>query len=51
ASDIVKKIPSALKRDYEISKARGKRDWETPFKLAIDQKLPRLRRSFSKPKG
>ncbi|KJJ84194.1 phosphomethylpyrimidine synthase [Candidatus Omnitrophus magneticus] len=51
ASDIVKKIPSALKRDYEISKARGKRDWETQFKLAIDQKLPRLRRSVSKPKG
>ncbi len=50
AGDIVKKVPSALKRDMEISKARAKRDWPAQFKLALDTELPEKVRNTSKPK-
>lgn len=44
AADIVKNIPSAIKRDMEISKARAKRDWKTQFRLALDtENLAKIR--------
>ncbi len=49
AADIVKGIPSALKRDEEISKARAKRDWEKQFALSLDNELPRKVREKSLP--
>ena len=49
AADIVKKIPSAAKRDLEISKARAKRDWKKQFKLSLDPELPERIRKRSKP--
>ena len=46
AADIVKGIPSAIRRDNEISKARAKRDWPKQFALALDPELPeRIRKS------
>ncbi|HPU93759.1 MAG TPA: phosphomethylpyrimidine synthase ThiC [Candidatus Saccharicenans sp.] len=36
AADIVKGVPGARERDYELSQARKKLDWETQQKLAID---------------
>ena len=50
AADIVKGIPSALKRDIEISKARARRDWKKQFALALDTELPDKMRKLSKPK-
>jgi len=50
AADIVKKIPSAIKRDIAISKARAKRDWPEQFKLALDPDLPKKMRKSSSPK-
>jgi len=50
AADIVKNIPSALKRDEEISKARAKRDWKKQFKLSLDPKLPMKIRKGSQPR-
>ncbi len=49
AADIVKGIPSAIKRDNEISKARAKRDWETQFKLCLDPETARKSREKSLP--
>lgn len=40
AGDIVKGIPSAIKRNRDMSEARQRRDWKTMFKLAIDPVLP-----------
>ncbi|HNX91586.1 MAG TPA: phosphomethylpyrimidine synthase ThiC [Candidatus Omnitrophota bacterium] len=46
AADIVKKVPGAVDRDIEMSKARARRDWKTQFKFAIDPVLPtELRKS------
>jgi phosphomethylpyrimidine synthase len=39
AADIVKGIPSALKRDNDISRARAKRDWKQQYELALDPDL------------
>jgi phosphomethylpyrimidine synthase len=36
AADIVKGIPGAIERDFQLSQARKKLDWETQQKLAID---------------
>ncbi len=36
AADIVKGLPGAIDRDYKLSRARKKLDWETQQKLAID---------------
>ncbi len=36
AADIVKGVPGARERDYELSQARKRLDWETQQKLAID---------------
>jgi phosphomethylpyrimidine synthase len=36
AADIVKKIPGALERDGELSRARRRLDWEAQKKLALD---------------
>ncbi len=50
AADIVNKLPSAIKRDNEISKARAKRAWKKQFKLAIDPWYPEKIRKSSQPK-
>lgn len=50
AADIVKKIPSALARDKNISKARAERNWNRQFKLAIDPEKPKEARKLSNPK-
>jgi len=50
AADIVKKIPSAIERDRNISLARAERDWKTQFKLALDPDLPEKMRKSSTPK-
>ena len=49
AADIVKGLPSAIKRDRDISKARSERDWEKQFKLSLDKELPRKMREKSRP--
>jgi len=36
AADIVKGVPGAIERDFQLSQARKKLDWETQQKLAID---------------
>ncbi len=51
AADIVKGIPSAVKRDREISIARAKFDWKGQFRLAIDPVRPEKVRKASKPKS
>jgi phosphomethylpyrimidine synthase len=48
AADIVKKIPGAAQRDFEISKARKELDWEKQYELAIDPALARKRRGATK---
>lgn len=49
AADIAKGLPSAIKRDNDISRARAKRDWKTQFDLALDRKLPEKMRSSDLP--
>ena len=49
AADIVKKHPSAIKRDTEISKARANRDWGKQFALALDPETPEIMRKRSMP--
>lgn len=44
AADIVKGIPSAKKRDMDISEARSKRDWDKQFSLCLDPDLARSSR-------
>lgn len=44
AADVVKGIPSAIERDYCMSNARRKLDWETMFELALDPEKARSRR-------
>ena len=45
AADIVKGIPSAIKRDIGISKARARRDWKKQFALSLDaENLMNLRK-------
>jgi phosphomethylpyrimidine synthase len=36
AADIVKGVPGAIERDFELARARKRLDWETQRKLAID---------------
>lgn len=50
AADIVKGIPSALKRDNDISRARAKREWKKQFELALDAELPERMRKKAEPK-
>ncbi|MFH1798883.1 MAG: phosphomethylpyrimidine synthase ThiC [Candidatus Omnitrophota bacterium] len=50
AADIVKKIPLALERNRNISKARALRDWKKQFELSIDPKRPSTLRKLSSPK-
>jgi phosphomethylpyrimidine synthase len=49
AADIAKKIPSAIKRDLEISKARAKRDWPKQFELCLDSGTPKRYREKDTP--
>jgi phosphomethylpyrimidine synthase len=50
AADIVKGLPSAFRRDVEISKARARRDWKKQFQLSLDpDDLMKLRKE-SRPK-
>ena len=49
AADIAKGIPSAIKMDNDMSKARAKRDWKTQFELALDKELPLERRKSQQP--
>jgi phosphomethylpyrimidine synthase len=51
SGDIVKGIPSALKRDRKISEARARRDWKEQFSLAIDPQTPMRSREASRPAG
>jgi len=45
AADIVKGLPGARERDYELSQARKRLDWKTQQKLAIDPvKFAEIRR-------
>lgn len=44
AADIVKGIKSNIERDYLLSVARRKLDWETMFKLALEPTKARQRR-------
>lgn len=50
AADIVKKLPSAIRRDKAISKARARRDWKTQFRLSLDPEIPQKARKKSTPK-
>jgi len=50
AADIVKKIPSAIERDRNISLARSARDWKKQFELSLDTDLPKKMRKSSTPK-
>ncbi|MFH1664638.1 MAG: phosphomethylpyrimidine synthase ThiC [Candidatus Omnitrophota bacterium] len=50
AADIVKNVPSAIKRDRDMSEARAKRDWKKQFSLAIDPETPAKARKLSQPK-
>jgi len=50
AADIVKNIPSAIKRDRDISKARARRDWKKQFELSLYPEVPRKAREGSRPK-
>ncbi len=50
AADIAKNIPSAIRRDREISKARAKRDWKKQFKLSLDPDIPAKIRKGSRPR-
>jgi len=50
AADIVKNIPSAIKRDRDISEARAKRDWKKQFSLALDPATASKMRSEAEPK-
>lgn len=49
AADIVKGIPSAIKRDKDMSEARAKRDWPKQFELALDPHLPEAVRKSQQP--
>ena len=49
AADIAKKIPSAIKRDREISASRAKRDWPKQFELCLDSGTPKRYRENDKP--
>ncbi|MFH1837511.1 MAG: phosphomethylpyrimidine synthase ThiC [Candidatus Omnitrophota bacterium] len=50
AGDIVKGVPSAIKRDNDISKARAKRDWKTQFALSLDPEVSESMRKEAEPK-
>lgn len=50
AADIVKGIPSAIKRDNDISKARAKRDWKTQFALSLDPEISEKKRKEAESK-
>ena len=49
AADIVKKIPSALKWDRQMSLARRKRDWRKQIKLSVDPDKAKKYRMSSQP--
>lgn len=51
AADIAKGVPSAIKRDMEISKARARRDWKRQFELALDPETPGIMRKRSMPRS
>ncbi|MEN6311627.1 MAG: phosphomethylpyrimidine synthase ThiC [Acidobacteriota bacterium] len=52
AADIVKRIPGAIERDLEISRARKRLDWKTQKRLSIDpvkfEAVRRRRKSSTK---
>ncbi|MDP8259255.1 MAG: phosphomethylpyrimidine synthase ThiC [Candidatus Aadella gelida] len=50
AADIVKGIPSAIKRNDDISKARAKRDWKKQFELSLDPTTAEKMRKEEEPK-
>lgn len=48
AGDIVKKLPSSLRRDKYMSIARNKRDWKTMFALSLEpERAQEMRRKSS----
>lgn len=49
AADIAKGIKGARERDYQMSLARKKLDWEKMFQTAIDEEKPRKYRAESMP--
>lgn len=49
AADIAKGVKGAMAQDIAMSEARGRRDWNEQFSLAIDQTKPKLYRKASKP--
>ncbi|MBF0467760.1 MAG: phosphomethylpyrimidine synthase ThiC, partial [Desulfamplus sp.] len=49
AADIAKRVPGAVEWDLKMSRARQHLDWESMFKLAIDEKKARRYRADSKP--
>ena len=49
AADIAKGIPGARAWDDAMSRARADLDWETMFKLSMDDKRPREYRASSRP--
>ena len=51
AADIAKKIPKAREWDNKMSKARADIDWETMFKLSMDEEKARRYREESMPEN
>ena len=51
AADIAKKIPKAREWDNKMSKARADIDWETMFKLSMDEEKARRYRKESMPEN
>lgn len=49
AADIAKGVKGAMEWDISMSRARGARDWESQFKLALDPERPKLYRRDSRP--
>ncbi len=47
SADLVKNIPGARERDYNMSKARRDLDWETMYANALDPEIARRRKSES----
>ncbi|MBU1083850.1 MAG: phosphomethylpyrimidine synthase ThiC [Candidatus Omnitrophota bacterium] len=49
AADVVKGIPSAVKRNNDMSQARARRDWKTQFSLSLDPETSGKMRKEAEP--
>ncbi|VAV84022.1 Phosphomethylpyrimidine synthase ThiC [hydrothermal vent metagenome] len=49
AGDIAKRVPGAMERDIEMSRARKALDWEEQIRLSIDPETSKILRSSSPP--